>query len=230
MVDVSLNQYISADNVTLVDELEGALSLERFGRYVKWASGNRDKALNFYSLNTKLFEALYTPLQALELALRNRIHTVMSANFSANWFEADIIDVDSQKNQLKKAKIDLERNKPGSANIAGNLVAALSFSFWTTMVSGQYEDLWRQKLHAIASTTAGKPLARKDLSRPLNQIRTLRNRIAHHEPILHWTLREHFEKIMELMTYLSRPVATWCENAQSFQAVFPSDAYILHDQ
>lgn len=59
-------------------DLEAALSLERFARYREWADGDRARALDLYTLNTRLSEALYTPLQILEVVLRNRIHTVMS--------------------------------------------------------------------------------------------------------------------------------------------------------
>jgi len=38
--------------------LEEALSLERFGRYLAWAGGDRARALDLYALNTRLSEAL----------------------------------------------------------------------------------------------------------------------------------------------------------------------------
>ncbi|MGN6551286.1 MAG: hypothetical protein ACTHJ3_15525 [Pararhizobium sp.] len=52
----------------------------------------------------------------------------------------------------------------------------------------------------------GKGLRRKDVAAPLAPIRMLRNRVAHHEPILHWDLRKHYEFILQLTTWLS-PVA-----------------------
>ena len=61
--------------------LEQALSLERFGRYLCWADGDRDQAIALCTLNTRISESLYTPLQMLEVVLRNRIHFVMSAHF-----------------------------------------------------------------------------------------------------------------------------------------------------
>ena len=65
--------------MTDIAAMEAALSLERFARYVAWAGGDRQRALDLYTLNTQLSEALYTPLQVLELALRNRVHAVLSA-------------------------------------------------------------------------------------------------------------------------------------------------------
>ncbi|VEE53934.1 hypothetical protein [Stenotrophomonas maltophilia] len=60
------------------DRFEEALSLERFGRYLDWAGGDRSRAIALYGCNTHLSESLYAPLQTLEVALRNRIHTVLT--------------------------------------------------------------------------------------------------------------------------------------------------------
>jgi hypothetical protein len=223
--DIQLTPVSDADHV---HKFEAALSPERFARYVNWAGGDRTRALELYSLNTKLSESLYTPLQALELALRNRIHAVMSEAFSERWFESEeIVSIANQRKQIAQAKVELERDKTGSSTIPGKFVAAVSFSFWTAMLSPDYETLWRSHLNAIASKAEGKGYARKYFSRPLGRIRTLRNRIAHHEPILGWKLREHFEEIMDLTAALSPSVAEWCLDTQSFVAVFPADAYVL---
>ena len=64
---------------------EATLSLERFARYLEWAKGDRLRALELYALNTQLSEALYTPLQILEVTLRNRIHTVLTDSLNECW-------------------------------------------------------------------------------------------------------------------------------------------------
>jgi hypothetical protein len=91
-----------------------------------------------------------------------------------------------QREQLAKAVEDVraERKKPTSARI----VAALTFSFWTSLVGADYENLWQTTLYRIGVKPDGKGLRRKDFSGPLTPIRTLRNRIAPHEPIIMWDL------------------------------------------
>ena len=110
--------------------------------------------------------------------------------------------------------------------IPGRVIAAMSFSFWTTMFSPAYEQLWRSTLHKIA-TRAGKPLVRKDFSRPLTKIRLLRNRIAHHEPILHWYLRTHHKALRELTQWLSPPALIWSAPLDRFEQVYPADGVSL---
>jgi hypothetical protein len=70
-----------------IDNMDEALSLERFARYVAWAGGDRDQAVALYTLNTQVSEALYIAMQTLDVSLRNRIHTVMAVRHGDRWFE-----------------------------------------------------------------------------------------------------------------------------------------------
>lgn len=151
--------------VIKIDQLEEALSLERFGRYVGWAGGDRNRAAELYALNTRLSEALYTPLQMLEVALRNRIHAVMSDIRHPRWFEDEgFLLVADQQVKLGDAVRRLRSPTPGQ------VVAALSFGFWTSMFDRPYDEQWKKGLFRIAVREDGRHLARKDFSRPLAQI------------------------------------------------------------
>jgi len=207
------------------DDIERALSLERFGRYVAWAGGDRRRAVELYSLNARISEALYIPIHGLEIALRNRIHTVMSEAEGERWFEVDgLLLAPHQKDQLATAIAEIEED--GKEASAGRVVAALTFSFWTAMLSPVYEALWRSTLNRIAETEEGKRLPRKSFTRPLTQIRLLRNRTAHHEPILHWNLAKHHRNIVQLTGWLSPAVSQWVALMDRFDAVI-ADGYEL---
>jgi hypothetical protein len=97
-----------------------------------------------------LSEALHTPLQGLELALRNRIHTVMSESRSPHWFQdSTVICLEKQQKQVGRAFDDLIRQKKQPS--PGGVVAALTFKFWTSMLCPEYEDLWRSTLYTIGT-------------------------------------------------------------------------------
>ncbi len=137
------------------EPLEEALSLERFGRYLAWAEGDRARALDLYTLNTRLSEALYTPLQMLEVVLRNRIHAVLSVSVQPRWFEVPgFLAVPHQNEQVVEvlAALARERKEP----TPGRVVAALTFSFWTTMLGTSYENLWQTSLNRIGRREDGK--------------------------------------------------------------------------
>ena len=208
-------------------DLELALSLERFERYLAWAGGDRERAIELYTLNTRISESLYTPLQSLEVALRNRIHVVMTEALGCEgWFhQAGVLLNDHQPEQLTKATDDLKAvNKTPTP---GRIVAALSFGFWTAMFGPVYEGLWRATLRRIAAKPDGTGLRRKDFSGPLTPIRTIRNRIAHHEPIIMWDLRKHHRKVVELTRWLSPAAAAWCRENGRFEQVYPDDRVSL---
>src|SRR3954468_4954863 len=57
-----------------IDSLEQALSVERLDGYIARCKGDRLAGIRLYERNTYLSEALYGVLQALEIALRNKIH------------------------------------------------------------------------------------------------------------------------------------------------------------
>ena len=138
-------------------DLERALSLERFGRYLDWSAGDRARAIELYTLNTRISESLYTPLQMLEVALRNRIHAVMTEAWHEDWFRDEGFLLGKwQPGQLAKAieEVREERKEP----TPGRIVAALTFSFWTAMFGKDYETLWRTTLHRIGSHPDGEGL------------------------------------------------------------------------
>lgn len=208
------------------EEIELALSFERLSRYLGWAGGDRARGLELYALNTKLSESLYTPLQMLEVVLRNRIHAVMSQRKHPGWFQdGGFLLLENQRRQLEKAIQDLmDDGKPPSP---GRLVAALTFSFWTSMLSPAYDTLWQTGLHRIAMKENGKGVARKELSSPLTPIRTLRNRVAHHEPILQWNLPKHYANMLQIIGWLSPPAAVWCRTHSRFESIYPPDGIVL---
>jgi hypothetical protein len=208
-------------------ELELTLSLERFGVYLSWAQGDRERAVELYTLNTRISESLYTPFQSLEVSLRHRIHLVMTeALRDEGWFHrAGVLLNDRQPQQLAKAIEDLKavNNTP----TPGRTVAALSFGFWRAMLGPDYEGLWPSNLHRIAAKPDGTGLRRKDFSGPLTPIRTIRSRIAHHEPIIMWDLHKHHRKVVELTRWLSPAAAAWCRENDRFEQVYPPERISL---
>lgn len=207
-------------------ELEQALSLERFGRYLAWAGGDRRRAIELYTLNSLVSESLYIPLQALEVTLRNRIHVVMTGSHGESWFHRDgFLLGDRQHGQLAKAIEDIKRDKREPT--PGRIVAELTFSFWTAMFGTSYDELWKTSLYKMAKKPNGKGIARKDFAAPLTPIRILRNRIAHHEPVIAWDLAKHHAKIVELTAWASPSAAAWCKEHDRFEKVYPAERIIL---
>jgi hypothetical protein len=93
----------------------------------------------------------------LEVALRNRVHSVMAEARHQGWFnDPGALLGKWQPEQLAKA-IAYVRDT-GREPTPGRIVAALTFSFWTAMFGKEYETLWQTTLHRIARRPDGKGL------------------------------------------------------------------------
>ena len=162
----------------------------------------------------------------LEVTLRNRINQVMSKKAGETWFDLPDYQANArQVDMLIKAKRDLADGKTGATPSA--IVAALTFGFWTAMLGKEYENLWQTTLKDIGRREDGKGLQRKEFAAPLAPIGTLRNRIAHHEPILYWNLRKHYDAILQMTGWLSPVAAQWCQAHSRFDAVYPQGGVVL---
>lgn len=206
--------------------LEESFSPERFQRYLNWADDDKERAFYLYALNTQLSEALYTPLQILEVVLRNRFHGVLSDAYGELWFEREgLLKSHNQTNRLARAKQTLAAES--KVTTAGAIVSSLTFGFWTGLLSPDYENLWQKTLHKSARDVRGKGLTRKQLIAPLNPIRILRNRIAHHEPILFWNLPRHHLLMLQITQWLSPAAYEWSQHHSRFDSLYPQHGIAL---
>ena len=69
--------------------------------------------------------------------------------------------------------------------------------------------LWRPALRRAFPHRS--PLTRKQAHRPLNDLRRLRNRIAHHEPIFARGLLADHQRILDVTGWISPSARSWIE-------------------
>ncbi len=219
MADSVVQVKIFAFSDEILGALETSLSPERMGTYLAATNGNREKAVRLYTWNTAVSAAFYGPLQGLEVALRNGMHHELSAVYGADWYDNPAAQLDQGcLRRVAKAKSDLARD--GYAEDPPHVVAALSFGFWVSMLGrgglvqthprrkANYEmTLWRPALYR--AFPHGPKLSRRAAHTPLNYLRTLRNRIAHHEPIFKRHLEQDYENIKEVAGWISPRKRDW---------------------
>jgi hypothetical protein len=76
-----VNPFSYSPNI--INALERALSPERLSTYL--AAANGDHAAGLYVWNTEISAAVYSPLQALEILVRNAFHRELSAVYGPTW-------------------------------------------------------------------------------------------------------------------------------------------------
>jgi hypothetical protein len=147
----------------------------------------------------------YLPLQGLEVALRNALHTSLTELYKgADWYERAKLDPYATQ-QIQKAKTEVDKLhglvKPP------HVVAELSFGFWVSLLGKSYhQSLWIPALHK--SFTNGRP-NRKTVSKAFSHLRHFRNRIAHHEPIFDRQLIDDYRSIISALAWISSTKADW---------------------
>lgn len=190
-----------------LERLELSLSLDRLSTYSALVKGDRVKALQLYLLNTELSASLYGPLQALEVVIRNAMHRKLTKLYGTDWYDHPKCHLEFQQRQkVQEAKDILARDR--KPVIPPQIVANLSFGFWVGLIGNKYENFWRPHLYS-AFPHVSHPIRRKDIHGLLNKIKRLRNRIAHHEPIIERNIEEEYSLILKAIGWVCPATSEW---------------------
>jgi len=200
-------------------DLEKILSVKRLTTYYNLFPTDKEKAIEYYMLNTRISESLYPLLSNLEIALRNSIHHSFSIHFkTTNWFlelkQPELFD----QVMVAKRKILAGQNQI----TADKVVAELTFGFWTALFNKQYaRDFWKPLMYAFPLlNTVNK--RRDKVSYKLNQIRKFRNRIFHYEPICNdlSALAVNHNNILEILNWINADIVAWTTQNNRFESLY----------
>jgi hypothetical protein len=165
------------------------LSVERLDAYGD-ASVSPSVVLGRYLLNLALCESLYSPLQLCEVALRNSLHAHLSARCGRpDWYDSAGFSLTPWAvEEVAKAKAKI--TKSNREVTSGRVVAELHFGFWTSLFEAHYTQCGGYLPTGIKAVFPYLPKSLhspKGIKSALDRIRALRNRVFHHERIVHFT-------------------------------------------
>ena len=130
----------------------------------------------------------------------------------AEWY--DRIELQrSEWDAVDKAKASIAAS--GEAVTTGRVVGEVNLGFWVRLFSSAYDKtVWSRHLKGIlpAGTQRGPLYSR------LQSIKTLRNRIAHHQRIIGGKrdLRRDYEDLIETISWISPEMALWVSDTNCF--------------
>ena len=191
--------------------LQSNLSPERLARYLNEAGGNQIAAMALYEWNMAASEAFYSPLQNLEIVLRNTLGNALRQQYGAHWYLHGGVPplLYPLPDMLNAARTELTRR--GIPFEHGRILAELNFGFWAGVLSSRYETpLWRPIFHG-AFVNRPPHFKRKDVHEPVERLRKFRNRIAHHEPIHDRNLASDYAEILTIVSWISPYMTTWID-------------------
>lgn len=175
-------------------------SFSRVSRYKKAAKGNKEIAQRMYYANMRIAQAFQPLIGSFEVILRNQLHYKIASYFNdVQWLihqktgfmsDSSLIHINKKtgKRQVndflkkeversEKSLIDKNRNV-----VAGRIIAELNFGFWNSLYEKHHYALLKGIPCGIFKTLP-KGYGRKEVNHYIQEIRILRNRISHNEPI-----------------------------------------------
>lgn len=181
---------------------ESAVSTPRFDRF-RAVARDDEHAWELYRWNIELTSS-FAPLAAdLEVALRNTIHQQLTDLFGSEmWWANSSLLLDDITAEMLTQVVQKYRKKLDKGSVgAGKVISELSLGTWVRILSkgghsalGRSIDydrrLWRPALRQGFATgelnKQGEPRrpTRKDVHARAERFQKLRNRCAHHEPII----------------------------------------------
>ena len=196
------------------------VSGERIEPYFKVRPQSDAEAIAVYSWNIALCESLYPALNCFEIALRNSIHSAGTVQFGTEfWFSGHLRQDEAERlNSLRLRLIHGGNRNPS----VGDLVSGLSLGFWSSLFKGQYERiLWPLLLPSVFPHAPRRQRSRTDISRRVDRIRRLRNRVFHHEPIWHLPdLADQHALILETIGWISPAMLAMTRLLDRFDSVY----------
>jgi len=158
------------------------------------ATGDRTRAIDLYDWNTRIGAAFFESLHYLEVGLRNALDDAATRHLGTSWLSPTSLILTPRS---RKAVVSALGHAGGPGAPRGKLVAELPFGFWWSLLADEYNRrLWQPALqHAFE-----RGVRRRKLHAELDDLRRLRNRIAHHEPIHARALDSDFARVLDIAT------------------------------
>ena len=189
-------------------EIISVLSTSRIDPYLVEAEDDEGTALKLYVWAAQMSSAAFELIAHLEVALRNVIdhrlrEHVREQRNGIPWFFCS-----PPVNAEMREAIDATRSRLIGQNkdARDQIIANLSFGFWSGMLGTKHEELWRQSLRLAFPHSDGK---RKTVSIAVEGVRKFRNRVAHHDSILKVDIPFETGRIFTVAGYIDPDFEQW---------------------
>lgn len=205
-----------------ISAISGVISQPRLSRYLSEAGGDSRRALALYRWNAQISAAFMFPLQMCEVSTRNGIVGAIERIYGVDWHTAEAFErslpdpkpspgrpVFSPQRELKRARRDMPT--------AGKVVAELKAAFWIAMLTKRHDGrLWTPwiKVEFPCFEEPAPKKCRNMLHTELDEVRDLRNRVAHHEPVFSRDLAADYERMRSIVGWRSQQTADWMHREQ----------------
>lgn len=180
-------------------------------------------ALALYAWNAQVAAALLAPLHICEVVVRNAVSDALEPIYGLNWPWSSSFEQSLPAPGIGySSRRDLQNVRKFQTS-TGKVIPELKFVFWQKMFTSRHDKrVWKIHLRRVFPNMApAKPVSqlRVEIYDNLEEIRKLRNRIAHHEPIFARNLPGDLQRIVGLIELRCRITAGWMMCNQQASAI-----------
>lgn len=198
-----------------LQSFKDSTSRPRFATFLNQTGHNELRAVELYFWNIRLAGELMFSLNVFEVCLRNRLHAFLIGRFGANWPYSQMalrqLTADDRRRLIRQIA-DLQTANNGNPPSPDGIVAALSLGFWVSLLTRSYRVPFGWHGPGLRSVFPHDPsLTQPDVYRICNDVRILRNRVAHHEPLLNMP-------VSRIRADLDRVLGAMCPGSLEFAA------------
>ena len=207
--------------------VEQWLSTDRFQTYVRFAGGDRTRALDLHEWNAKLNAALLHDFAHLEVGLRNFYDRALigavqppdrhwTDSVSATGLFPAVQGADARTH----ADLHHARTTAGGPSAPpGKIMAELTFGFWVLLTSSRHTSrIWTPHLQPVYPAGSQRP----KIHAGRDDLRKARNRVAHHEPVRVPDANNLTRRIRRYARYISPELAHYIATTSSVDALLAS--------
>lgn len=173
-------------------DFERILSQERMRRYLLACGNDSRKAMTLYRYNLQLSQEMFTVISCFEVTLRNAIDSNLKPRLGTDWLRDSILTGGIFTNPILSKTANVISHSYNKLLSQGQyspskLLADMEFGMWKYMFSPLQYRLTGQTLLQIfpnkQRSSSTMQINHAYIFNELDKVNTIRNRIAHHEPI-----------------------------------------------
>ena len=208
----------------IVNSMKQSLSGPRFGRYKASCGGDEEAAIKLYQWNSLVSQSLYVYTQSWEICLRNKLNDFLCWKYSEAWPYDRLRAVRNLKSDNQRRLRETVTRQESSRGISpvptSVIVADLSAGFWVSLLSSSYDVpyTWRYNLRRVFPHDTA--LDREAAWEICDNTLTLRNRIAHHEPIYDLPLESTYRELQRVVAAMCPGTHAFADASCTFRAIF----------
>lgn len=197
------------------------VSPERWRTYTFAAGFHEETALRLYLWNAAIGQSFHFPLQTVEVALRNVVHTALTSLYGGGWaHDANCRHMVGPQLEEELAKTERRHfNRYKVAPTTPQMVASLSLGFWASLTrQGFHGTIWAtQQAAAFPHLEADEDMM--NVARTGTEIQDLRNRIFHQEPLIGHDLSAEYSSILRMLRWICPETREWVRKHSSVPTV-----------